>query len=113
MWALPNKKFNKKLTVYRAPFPNIYDNGRICWGSHRVPRVNVNNVVNVWRRFFGTPFNEHIANKKCKSFPNNVLDLLRQLSREGATTFPYKELGKADMVSVDLCIDRLLKYGAD
>ena len=63
--------------------------------------------------FFGTAFNEHIATKKSRSYPNNVLDLLRQLSREQATTFPHKELGKADAVSVDLCIDRLLKYGGD
>jgi hypothetical protein len=63
--------------------------------------------------FFGTAFNEHIAGKKCQSFPNNVLDLLRQLSQEQVTSFPYKELGKADAASVQLCIDRLLKYGAD
>jgi hypothetical protein len=113
VWALPNKKFDPKLPVLRAPFPNVYDNGRICWGSHKVPKVTVNNISNVWQMFFGTAFNEHIASKKCKSFPQNVLDLLRQLSQEGAATFPYRELGKADMVSVDLCIDRLLKYGAD
>jgi hypothetical protein len=63
--------------------------------------------------FFGTAFNEHIATKKCKSYPDNVLDLLRQLSQTGATSFPYKELGKPDATSVELCIDRLLKYGAD
>ena len=113
MWALPNKKFDPKLPVFRAPFPNVYDNGRICWGSHKVPKVTVNNISNVWRMFFGTAFNEHIAGKKCKSFPNNVLDLLRQLSQEEATSFPYKELGKADVGSVELYIDRLLKYGAD
>jgi PRTRC genetic system protein B len=113
LWALPNKKFDKKLPVYKAPFPNVYDNGRICWGSHKVPKVSANNIERVWQMFFGTAFNEHIATKKCKSYPDNVLDLLRQLSREEATTFPYKELGKADVVSVDLCIDRLLKYGAD
>ena len=76
-------------------------------------QVSVNNIERVWQMFFGTAFNEHIATKKCRSHPNNVLDLLRQLSREEAITFPYKELGKADFASVDLCIDRLLKYGAD
>ena len=91
----------------------VYDNGRICWGSHKVSKASVNNIERVWQMFFGTAFNEHIATKKCKSYPDNVLDLLRQLSREEATTFPHKELGKADMVSVDLCIDRLLKYGGD
>ena len=113
LWALPNKKFNKKLAVYKAPFPNVYDNGRICWGSHKVPKVSVNNIERVWQMFFGTAFNDHIADKKCKCFPNSVLDLLRKLSQEEATTFPFKELGKADMASVDLCVDRLLKYGAD
>ncbi len=113
LWALSNKKFDKKLSVYKAPFPNVYDNGRICWGSHKVPKVSVNNIKRVWQIFCGTAFNDHIAGKKCKSFPDNVLDLLRQLSREEATTFPFKELRKADMRSVDSCIDRLLKYGAD
>ena len=113
LWALPNKRFDRKLPVYKAPFPNIYDNGRICWGSHKVPKVSVNNIERVWQMFFGTAFNEHIAAKKCRSFPDNVLDLLRRLSREEAATFPFKELGKADVVSVDLCIERLLQYGAD
>lgn len=113
LWALPNKKFDKKLAVYKAPFPNIYDNGRICWGSHKVPKVSVINIERVWQMFFGTAFNEHIAAKKCRSHPDNVLDLLRRLSREGAATFPFKELGRADFVSVDLCIERLLQYGAD
>lgn len=113
LWALPNKKFNKRLHIYKAPFPNVYDNGRICWGSHKVPKVSVNNIERVWQMFFGTAFNDHIARKKCKSFPDNVLDLLRQLSRDEVTTFPFKELGKADMGSVDSYIDRLLKYRAD
>jgi hypothetical protein len=73
----------------------------------------VNNIERVWQMFFGTAFNEHIASKKCRSYPDNVLDLLRHLSREEARAFPLKELGKAEMGSVDLCIDRLLKYGAD
>lgn len=113
LWALPCRKFDRKLPVYKAPFPNVYDNGRICWGSHRVPRVTVTNIQSVWRMFFGTAFNEHIAGRKCSSFPDNVLDLLRQLSQKEATRFPHKELQKAEMGSVDLCIDRLLKYGTD
>lgn len=113
LWALPNKKFDRKLPVYKAPFPNIYDNGRICWGSHKVPKVSANNIERIWQMFFGTVFNEHIATKKCRSYPDNVLDLLRRLSHEEATTFPIKELAKADFISVDLCIDRLLKYGSD
>lgn len=113
LWALPNRRFDRKLPVYKAPFPNIYDNGRICWGSHKVPKASVNNIERIWHTFFGTAFNEHIAAKKSRSCPDNVLDLLRRLSREGAVTFPFRELGKADFASVDLCIERLLKYGAD
>lgn len=113
LWVLPHKKFDKKLPVYKAPFPNVYDNGRICWGSHKPPKVSVSNIERVWQMFFGTAFNKHIATNKCKSYPDNVLNLLRQLSRDGASTFPFKELGKADIGSVDMCIESLLKYGAD
>ena len=112
LWALPNKKFNPNLPVFRAPFPNIYSNGRICWGNHKVPKATAANIGRVWETFFGTAFNEHISNNKCKSCSNTVLELLRRLSAESATVFPQREL-IGEFATVENCLHNTLQYGGD
>jgi len=39
LWSLQGRKFEPSLPVFKAPYPNVYDNGRICWGSHRPAKV--------------------------------------------------------------------------
>jgi PRTRC genetic system protein B len=112
LWALPNKKFNPNLPVYRAPFPNIYSNGRICWGNHKVPRATVANIWRAWRMFFNTAFNDHISSNKCKSCPGSVLELLRRLSEEGATVFPSRAL-IGEYATVETCLQNTLQHGGN
>jgi PRTRC genetic system protein B len=112
LWALPNKKFNPNLPVYRAPFPNIYSNGRVCWGNYKVPKASPVNLGRVWEMFFGTAFNDHISNNKCKSCANSVLELLRKLSANGATVFPHREL-IGEHATVEACLDHTLQHGGD
>jgi PRTRC genetic system protein B len=112
LWALPNKKFNPSLPVFRAPFPNIYSNGRICWGNHKVPKAKAANIGRVWKTFFDTAFNEHISNNKCKSCSNTVLELLRRLSAESATVFPQREL-IGEYATVENCLHNTLQHGGD
>src|SRR6266508_6189702 len=112
LWALPNKRFNKKLPVFKAPYPNVYDNGRICWGSHRPAKVTPSNIKSTWTLFFGTVFNNHIASHKTKSYAANVLDLLRKLSVAKKKTFPADELVWTSR-SVDACLENIFKYGGE
>lgn len=112
LWTLPNKKFSPGLPVFRAPFPNIYSNGRICWGNHKVPKATAANIGRTWDAFFGTAFNDHISNNKCKSYSGNVLELLRKLSAENTTVFPQREL-IGEYATVEACLQNTLQQGGD
>lgn len=77
--------------IYRAPFPNVYDDGRICWGSNRVPRMaSPVAAAAVWRDFFATPFNEHLDSGKITSQETKLIEVLKSL--EGRKRFPARLL---------------------
>ena len=112
LFALRGKTFDVDSAVYRAPYPNVYENGRICWGSHKVPVVTPGNIRRTWQFFFATTFNEHIASRKTKTHSDNALDLLRKLSAARKRIFPVKELVQ-QAHSVNTCIDTLLRRMED
>ena len=112
LFALRGKTFDVDGPVYRAPYPNVYENGRICWGSHKVPVVTPDNIRQTWQFFFATTFNEHIASGKTKTHSDNALDLLRELSAARKRSFPVKELVQ-QAHSVNTCIDTLLRRMED
>jgi hypothetical protein len=90
----------------------VYENGRICWGGHRPPKVTVANIRGTWKLFFGTVFNNHIASNKTKSHSANALDLLRKLAHAKKKTFPKDELVWTAR-SVDACLENIFRYGGD
>ena len=112
LFALRGKAFDAHEPVYRAPYPNVYDNGRVCWGSHKVPLVTASNIQQTWQFFFTTAFNAHIASGKSRTHSENALDLLRELSAAGKKSFPARELIQ-QAGSVDACIEGLLKHTED
>jgi len=112
LFALKGKALDVNSPVYCAPYPNVYDNGRICWGSHKVPIVTPLNIGQTWRLFFATTFNSHIASGKTKTHPDNALDLLRELSAAKRRSFPVGEFVK-QAYSVNSCIDSLLRLTED
>lgn len=99
LWALKAKLFDPGETVYRAPFPNVYSDGRICWGSFAPPESDSRNARPVWEMFFRTPFNAHLAIKKVRSAEKDARDLLRKLAEGGARSFPEGELIREDSAS--------------
>ena len=108
LYALKGKTFHTDQPVYRAPYPNVYENGRICWGSHKVPAVTPLTIGKTWQFFFATTFNSHIASGKTKTHRDNALDLLQELSITGKKTFPARELVQ-QAPSVNAWLDGLLK----
>jgi len=73
-----------------APFPNVYPDGRICWGQNNPPEAGPEKARGVWQLFFDAPFNGDLAGQKCRSHAGSVLDLLGAL--DGASKFPEGEL---------------------
>lgn len=92
LWALKGKEFHPNANVCAAPFPNIYDDGRICWGANTAPDVNEHVAEETWKLFFQTPFNNHLVGNKCKPYPEDVRQLLVGLAKQKARVFPINSL---------------------
>jgi hypothetical protein len=91
LWALANKRFDSEAEAFRAPFPNVYPDGRICWGTgNPVPEADAGNARAVWELFFKTPFNQDLAQGKSGEFPVDCREQLRNLS--GKNTYPARDL---------------------
>jgi PRTRC genetic system protein B len=110
LWALKDEHFGADAQACRAPFPNVYSDGRICWGSYAPPEALARNARPVWEMFFRTPFNAHLAIGKTKSeaYKRDARDLLRELAERGANKFPAGEL-VSENSQIAYLIDQVLR----
>jgi len=90
LWVLACKHFDPGEDAYRAPFPNIYGDGHICWGANQPPEPTPANARKTWELFFHSGFNLDLANGKSRSQEDNVTLLLRSLP--GRKSYPTNDL---------------------
>lgn len=90
LWAIKTPHFEHKATIYSAPLPNVYPDGKICWGNNTPPEADPKTARKAWELFFKSPFNNHLANGKSETHRNDVRKLL--LSLAGKNKFPADEL---------------------
>jgi PRTRC genetic system protein B len=96
LWALKTDHFEREAPVFHAPFPNVYSDGRVCWGANTAPSPIPQNARKAWELFFGTPFNIHLAADKSRSHPRDVGQLLRELAEKKSRSYPIGDLVKFD-----------------
>lgn len=106
LWALRDDHFSINYDAYRAPFPNVYETGRICWGGNRVENADATRARVIWEMFFKTPFNNDLANGKSTQSPNNVCTLLYGLN--AANKYPVSDLVPTHS-DIKTLIDRILE----
>ena len=92
LWALADKAFTPEATAYKAPFPNVHENGRICWGTNTAPKISLAKAREPWKLFFETPFNAHLVNGKSQAFTNDVRRALRGLADRKVRRYPADDL---------------------
>jgi hypothetical protein len=90
--------------AYHAPFPNVYQDGKICWGTNTPPEAIPENVRKVWDLFWEAPFNADLAGKKSKAHSKDVRDQLRALAENKVHTYP-----KSDLISMNIDIERFVE----
>ena len=90
-WVYAMKRRPTKLTdlVYRAPFCNIFESGRVCTGSHRFPKDPEKQPDSFFRSFFSRTAD--IGHRSAK-FPQDVVHLWEFL--DGKKTYPLDDLVK-------------------
>jgi hypothetical protein len=92
LWALKSRRFDPQTLGYHAPFPNLYTDGRICWGVNTPPLAHHSTADAAWKLFFASPFNGDLAGRKSKAFPLDVRQQLICLAEGKARAYPARDL---------------------
>lgn len=99
VWALATDAYPARdLPLCRAPFPNCYENGGICWGNvGAVAEASPKTLATVRKLFLEeSAFNLHIAGGKSVAFPVSVIAMWKQLGETGAESYPLDDLMPAE-----------------
>jgi hypothetical protein len=90
--AIRAKRFEGNVMVYHAPFPNVYADGRICWGTNTPPEAQPENARQAWDLFFESPFNGDLVGQKSNTYSKDVRGQLRELEVRQARNYPGDDL---------------------
>ena len=102
--ATTTQHFEADAFAYLAPYPNVYQDGKICWGTNSPPEATPENVRKVWDLFWTAPFNADLAGKKSKAHSKDVRDQLRALAEKPVRSYP-----KSDLISMNISIEFLVE----
>jgi hypothetical protein len=82
--------------LYRAPLPNVMQDGSVCWGLSKQPQATGKGIGEAWALFaYRTTFNNHVVNAKSKREPDDCRRLLRALAASGEA-YPADDLRRQD-----------------
>lgn len=108
LWAQKTDQCDPHHFLYRVPLPNVYSDGEICWGLIKPPQANPRTIMNAWKMFITSTFNNHMTNGKAKSQREDVRELLRQLAKNNEDTcFPNDELIR--LAPQDVSLDKVIR----
>lgn len=105
LWALKDEHFSRDAKAFRAPFPNVRDDGSICWGTASPGEADPTSAKKVFDLFFQTVFNADLANGKSVRFPRDVRKQLRTLDEQAARRYPLD-----DLVTTQYPIGQLIEH---
>jgi PRTRC genetic system protein B len=85
---------NAKTPLMVAPFPNVYRNSSICWGSSdQQPQASAETIGAALDLFLtGSEFSGHVTGARSKQFASNILLQWAQLHAAQAETYPLDDL---------------------
>jgi hypothetical protein len=92
LWAVSTKQFQPEAMGYCAPLPNVYENGKICWGTHHPPISEVQSVTHTWKLFMSSPFNQDLVSGKSRSCDSDIRQHLMALSNRRRKSYPCQDL---------------------
>jgi hypothetical protein len=91
-WAVKTATFDPNAEVYYPPVPNIFPNGKVCFGENKMPECSGVAIGKAWETFELSPYNGNLANSRSKASPNDVRAQLARLAGAGATEYPLEDL---------------------
>lgn len=90
--ATATSVFDPQAALYRAPLPNVYPDGRICWGTATPPPPGTATIRTAWEVFCGSVFNGDLCSDKSRAQRSDVRAQLQALAAAGAETYPPGDL---------------------
>lgn len=88
VYAASRRPAGPKDRVYRAPLPNVYEDGHSCAGSQKYPA----DVGGVPGSFFRSFFTREETKNRSKKHPHDVVELWKELDRGKKKEFPLSDL---------------------
>jgi len=95
IWALDTIDApTRDVSLWKAPFPNCYQSGGICWGNvGALPEATPKTLDAVLKLFLEeSAFNQHVADGKSVLFPVSVLARWDDLVASEAESYPLEDL---------------------
>lgn len=99
VWALGTEAYPDRDTpLLKAPFPNCYTDGSICWGNvSQIPEATTKTIGQVAKLFLEeSEFNLHVANGKSLAYPSSVVAQWQQIEANKAESYPLDDLMPAE-----------------
>jgi hypothetical protein len=92
IFCIAESSFNPEAEVFTAPLPNVYPDGRICFGSTVPPACTPEEIDTAWKMFITSNFNSHLGSGKSKAYPNDIKTKLSQIATSQLKHYPIKDL---------------------
>jgi PRTRC genetic system protein B len=104
LFAIGEEELSPGSALYHAPLPNIYGDGRLCWGNLTPPMAAASTLGEALRLFLTSAFTDHLAQGKSVQEKANVLVHLRKVARRRRRRYPV-----ADLVPIGGTLDQALE----
>lgn len=106
IFAVKERPTTLEIELFNAPFPNIFSDGRICWGS--VQQVSGTalqqpHLAEDWKVLLGTKFNNHSTGHKSRHYPMDIRQRYFELEKRQARVW-----AKSDLVSARITLAKVL-----
>ncbi len=95
VWAARGRPSNARDSLYLAPFPNLYPDGRVCKGSAPFPRCEGSTLAQAVRVFFESSFNADLSGGRVRNQRASLFQFWSGLQRR--RSFPSDRLVSAGL----------------
>jgi hypothetical protein len=95
VFAVKGRPTSLDAKLFHVPLPNVYSDGRICWGS--VQKLQAQNLSGTsleedWKVFLGTPFGNHSVGGKSKSHGSDIRQKYIDMEQRKSRVYPKSDL---------------------
>ena len=95
VWAAKDLTCRPETPLFAAPLPNVYHDGRICYGSTIPPAVSAetwSTIDTAWQDFIISPFLGDLSSGKSRAHPEDVRTSLTHLAQGASPLYPLEDL---------------------